>query len=319
MCAAPAGPGLTRPHPRGHPSLPRQPVKAPLLCLSFLLLAAPGRGADPYAQQVDAARTRRAAALTRPDGWLTLVGLHFLDPGPNTLGSAPGNRVVLAAGPARLGTADLSDAGVVTFTPFPGAGAQVDGQPAAAAQLRPEGEGVRPTVVSAGTLSVYAIRRGSRLALRVKDSAAERRTRFLGLDYFPTDPSWRIVAQWVPFSPPRRVEVTNVLGNVSMEEAPGKAVFERDGRTYELLPLAEGPGEPLFFILGDATSDGATYHMRFLDADPPSHGTVVLDFNLAENPPCAFTPFATCPLPPKGNRLGLAITAGEKAYRGAHD
>jgi len=96
-------------------------------------------------------------------------------------------------------------------------------------------------------------------------------------------------------------------------------VFRRDGETYELIPVQEGPTEPLFFIMGDSTSDASTYHMRFLDADAPKDGKVVLDFNQAENPPCAFTSFATCPLPPKGNRLPLAITAGEKRYRGSPD
>ncbi len=294
-------------------------MRATLLALCLLLLPAAARGADAYGQQVADSRARRVAELTKPEGWLTLIGLHFLDPGSNTVGSAPGNRIVLSAGPAQFGTVEVSTAGVATFTPSPGADARIDGLPATRTVLHPADEAARPTLVSSGTVSFFPIRRGGRLALRVRDSASGRRTHFLGLDYYPTDPSWRIEAKWVPFDPAHVVAITNVLGNVSQERAPGKAVFQRDGRTYELIPVLEGPGDPLFFIIGDATSGATTYRMRFLEADPPRDGRVVLDFNLAENPPCAFTPFATCPLPPKGNRLALAITAGERNYQGSHD
>jgi uncharacterized protein len=164
------------------------------------------------------------------------------------------------------------------------------------------------------------IDRGGKKALRVKDSAADRRTHFLGLDYFPVDESWRIVARWVPFEKPRLLPITNLLGQTAPEPVPGKAVFERDGKTYELLPIDEGPGEPLFFVIADATSGKETYGGgRFLYADEPKDGQIVLDFNRAQNPPCAFTPFATCPLPPKENRLPFAVTAGEKHYRGGHE
>jgi uncharacterized protein len=293
--------------------------KALLLAAGFLAAAFANAADDAYTQQVQAARAERVAELTKPDGWLTLVGLHFLEAGENTIGSAAGCQIVLAAGPAHFGTVVLSPAGAATFTPAPGADVRIDGQPAHVTELHPDGQGTRHTLVTSGTVSFFLLERGGRLALRVKDSEAARRTHFLGLDYFPADPSWRVEAQWVPFDPPREIPITNVLGNVSREKATGKAVFQRDGRTYELTPVVEGPGEPLFFIFADLTSDASTYHMRFLDAQQPSNGKVVLDFNLAENPPCGFTPFATCPLPPKENHLTLAVTAGEKVYRGAHD
>ncbi len=287
-----------------------------LIALSASAIGAPE--AD-YAAQVEAARAKRVARLTAADGWLTLVGLHFLQPGANTVGRAADNQIVLASGPAHFGTAMLASDGKVTFTPAVDSGAMINGQPAGATELKMGGEG-KPTLVTSGTVSFFLIERGGRMALRVKDSAAERRTKFLGLDYFPLDPSWRIEARWVPFDPPREVPITNMIGNVSTEKVPGKAVFEREGRTFELLPIIEGPNEPLFFVISDATSGKETYlAARFLDADPPVDGKVVLDFNKAVNPPCAFTPFATCPLPPKENQLSIAVTAGEKKYRGEHD
>ena len=277
-------------------------------------------GDDAYAQEIAAARAARVARLTTPDGWLTLIGLHFLSPGESTVGHAKDNAIVLAAGPAHVGTATLAADGRVTFALAPGADAQIGGQAVRAGELR-LGEGAaKPTLVTAGTVSFFVIDRGGRKALRVKDSAAERRTHFLGLDYFPIDASWRIEARWVAFEKSRLIPVTNILGQTAPEPSPGNAVFEHDGKTYELLPIDEGPGEPLFFVISDATSGQETYGAsRFLYADWPKDVKIVLDFNRAQNPPCAFTPFATCPLPPKENRLPFAVTAGEKKYRGEHE
>jgi hypothetical protein len=170
-----------------------------------------------------------------------------------------------------------------------------------------------------GTLSIHVIDRGGKKALRVKDSEAERRTRFAGIEHFPVDPAWRIEAEWVPFDRPRAVPIKNILGQESDALVLGEAVFGRDGHTLRLLPIQEAPDGPLFFIISDLTSGAETYGAaRFLYADPPRDGKVTLDFNRAINPPCAFTPFATCPLPPKENRLPIAVTAGEKDYRGEH-
>lgn len=291
-----------------------------LLLLSVLLSIGNGLQATSvdYDRGLQTARAQRVEQLTKPDGWLTLIGLHYLQPGRNTVGTASDNSLALAAGPAHLGTVELSSEGRITFTAATGVEVRIDGQLSAAAELSLGNSDRKPTLVSVDTVSFFVIERGGRKALRVRDSAAERRTHFLGLDYFATDPSWRIEARWVPFATPRNVPITNIAGHTTMHQIPGKAVFQRDGATYELLPLVEGPDDPLFFIFADATSGDQTYQMRFLDAEPPKDGVLVLDFNLAENPPCAFTPFATCPLPPKKNRLTLAIIAGEKNYRGAH-
>lgn len=285
----------------------------------FSAAAAVG-AAEGYAKEIAAWRAERVATLTKPDGWLTLIGLHFLQPGANMVGSAKENDVVLTSGLARIGTVSVAEDKAVTVTFAPDVNAQVNGRPLRSAALTVGHGTTKPTLVTLGTLTFFPIERGGKIALRVKDSAAERRAHFLGLDYFPVDPAWRMEARWVPFAQARQIPITNVLGQVSPESAPGKAVFEHGGKTYELLPIDEGPGEPLFFVISDATSGKETYGAaRFIYAEAPKDGKIILDFNRAENPPCAFTPFATCPLPPKENRLPFAVTAGEKNYRGGHD
>jgi hypothetical protein len=288
-----------------------------LTLLLFACLAVRAGGAEVASTGLEAARTERVQRLTAADGWLTLIGLHWLSPGENTVGAAPDNALRLAAGPAHLGRVTLGSDGRVTLQLADEVAATIDGQAVRTGELR-YGT-AKPTLVVAGTVSFFVIQRGDKIGLRVKDSAAVRRREFAGLDYFPTDPSWRIEAQWVAFPEPRQVPITNMLGQTAPAPVPGKAVFTREGRTYELLPIDEGPGEPLFFVLSDATSGEETYAAaRFLYADRPRDGRIVLDFNRAENPPCAFTPFATCPLPPPENRLPVRVAAGEKNYRGAH-
>lgn len=288
-----------------------------VVVVSLPLAVGAADGAD-YGQTIEAARAKRVQRLTTPDGWLTLIGLHFLSPGQSTVGHAKGNAVVLAAGPAELGAVTLAETGNVSLAVAPGVEARVNGAPVRAVEL---GDGVhgKPVVVAVGTLSFHVIDRGGHKALRVKDSESARRKHFAGIDYFPTDPAWRIEAAWVAFEQPREVPISNILGQVENVRVPGKAVFTWDGHTIELLPMQDGPEDDLFFVISDLTSGEQTYGAaRFLYAAPAKDGKVVLDFNKAVNPPCAFTPFATCPLPPKENQLPIAVTAGEKNYRGEH-
>lgn len=290
-----------------------------LLAMALLAGAASAaEGSPAYTKDIETWRAQRVARLTTPDGWLTLIGLHFLNPGDNTIGSAKDNDIVFAKGPAHLGKVTLAADGGLKIALAASADARIDGKPALVGDLKWTGR--RPTIVTVGTLSFFVIDRSGKKALRVKDSEAERRTHFLGIDYFPIDPAWRIEAQWVEFDEPRTIPITNMIGLVSPAVVHGKAVFEHDGKKVELIPIDEGPGEPLFFVISDATSGQETYGAcRFLYADAPENGKVVLDFNRTENPPCAFTPFATCPLPPKENRLPFAVNAGEKNYRGGHE
>ena len=290
-------------------------------CLLATLLSS-SEVSPAYQREIETWRAERVAKLTAPDGWITLVGLHFLKDGANTLGAAKGNDIVLPKGPARLGTVRWAG-GKVVLEVEPGAEVRVDGRIARRAELKwDENPPNKPTLVTCGSLTFFAIERGGRKALRVKDSESPRRTHFLGLDYFPIDSSWRIEARWERFEKSRLMPVTNMLGQTAPEPIPGQAVFERGGQTYKLLPIDEGRDSPLFFVISDLTSGKETYPAcRFVYVEWPKEGvdTIMLDFNHAENPPCAFTPFATCPLPPKENRLPFAVPVGEKNYRGSHE
>lgn len=274
-----------------------------------------------YQQQIQHWRAGRVGRLTAPDGWLSLIGLEWLKPGDNRIGSAADNDIVLAAGPAHLGTVTLGLDGGLHLRLLPGSGATVDGKAVSDACLIDDlhaGADAAPTLVRFGTVNFHVIDRDGRKALRVKDSDAATRRDFRGIDYFPIDASWHIVADWVPFDPPHTLEIGTEIGTIDKVAVPGKAVFRRDGHSFELLPYQEEPGGELFFVIADRTSGKQTYGAaRFLYAALPRDGKVVLDFNEAYNPPCAFTPFATCPLAPPENRLDLSVTAGEKKYQDA--
>ncbi len=284
-----------------------------------LLLTAPGLAQDDYAKSIEDWRAARVARLTAPDSWLTLIGRHLLVPGANTVGTAEDNSIRLAAGPPYLATVTLGADRSVTLTPVPSALLEVDGV-RAHTPSRLDYQGEKPTRVTFGTASFYVMPRGKDLYLRVRDTGAMTLKNFVGIDYFPIDPAWRIEATWVPFDPPRQINITNMIGITEPAPVPGKAVFTREGRTVELVPIDEG-GDNLFFVLTDLTAGEETYGAsRFLYAKKPGagEGKVLLDFNRMQNPPCAFTEFATCPLPPKENRIPFRVTAGEKLYRGKH-
>jgi len=271
-----------------------------------------------YVKQIETWRAQRVERLKAPNGWLSLIGLHWLKDGANSVGSAKDNDVVLAKGPAHLGTVAVKD-GKATITLDAKAGATIDGKQAKSAELLDDSH-ENPTTVAFGTASFYLVDRSGKKGLRVKDSAAETRMHFLGIDNYPIDPSWRVEAKWEAFSPAHSLDIPTVLGTVDKMPVPGKAVFTRGGKTYELLPVLEEPdAKEVWFIFADRSSGKETYGSgRFLYADMPKDGKIVIDFNKAYNPPCAFTPYATCPLAPPENRLDLNVTAGEKKYRGGH-
>ena len=277
----------------------------------------PAASAD-YTRQIEEWRAARVERLQAPGGWTSLVGLHWLEAGTHSVGSAKGNDVVLAVGPPTLGKLTLKG-GKVRIELDPAANATVDGKPARAAALKDDSKG-EPTTVAFGTASFHVIERGGKLALRVKDSEAPTRKQFAGIDNYPIDASWRVEAKWTPSKAARTLDIPNVVGTVEKMPVPGKAEFTRGGKSYTLLPVLETPdAKQLWFIFADRTSGKQTYGAgRFLYADMPGKdGTVVIDFNKSYNPPCAFTPHATCPLAPPENRLDLAVTAGEKNYAGS--
>lgn len=271
-------------------------------------------GADGYREEIEAWRAERVEGLKAEGGWLSLAGLHWLPEGESSIGSQPMGGVVLpASAPARVGT--LTRAGDrVALELAPGVEATHDGEPFRRLELTADGAEGEPTVVELGTLSFHVIRRGERIGLRVKDSQAPSRTGFIGIESFPVDPRWRLDARFEPYDPPRQIEVDDYSGGTQESTVPGAVVFEVDGRGHRLDAI--DAGEQLFLIFADRTSGDTTYGGgRYLYAEKPgADGRVVVDFNKAYNPPCVFTPYATCPLPPRQNRLDLAVEAGEKKY-----
>ncbi|MCA1779616.1 MAG: DUF1684 domain-containing protein [Xanthomonadaceae bacterium] len=265
-------------------------------------------------------RARRLERLTDPHGWLSLVGLIPLAPGRPSIGSATDNDIVLPGGPAHWGRLEISNE-AVRFEAAEGvrrgdrSAVTIDGRAVSSAVLTVDGED-GPTKIEADAIQVHLVRPGGRLALRVRDPDAETRTGFVGLEYFPLDPDWRLEARFIAHPAGTTLQVANVMGQLIDEPNPGVAKFERDGRTFALEAVLEDGR--LFFIFADRTSGRESYGLgRFLYADlPRSDNIVTLDFNQAYNPPCAFNAFTTCPLPPQANRIPIPIRAGEQRYAG---
>jgi uncharacterized protein (DUF1684 family) len=267
-------------------------------------------------------RAQRAQKLSAPDGWLTLVGLEWLKPGKNAVGLADDNQIRLKGhAPEHLGVIEVDGSQVKLLAPaggFPKV-LLLDGQPAHEGALHSDDE--KPSLLSTENLTLVILHRGDRFALRVKDSQSPTRTAFRGLHWYPAEAKYRVTAKWIPFTPAHTEKIPTIIGTTLDMPAPGLAEFTLDGKTIQIEPVLEDPdAKELFFILRDATSHTTTYQAaRFLYAEFPDHGldqpgSVLLDFNRLQNPPCAYTPYATCPLPPYINRLAIAIPAGEERY-----
>jgi uncharacterized protein (DUF1684 family) len=270
-------------------------------------------GQVAYNDQIQAWREKRKAELLSEDGWLAVVGLYWLKQGSNSFGSDPANDIVLPSNlaPARLGRFEF-DKGTLTLLVDVANAVLVNDQPVNRAKISSD-ETKKPDIIKVGDLNIYAIKRGERFGIRIKNKNSKQRREFTGLTWYPADERYRIAAQFVGYKTPKEIPIANVLGDVSMMSSPGYAIFEIGGMKQRLEPVIEG--ERLLFIFRDTTSGKSTYPAgRFLYADPAADGKVVLDFNRAINPPCAFTEFATCPLPPKQNWLKVAINAGELNY-----
>ena len=243
--------------------------------------------------------------------WLPLAGLFWLKPGENSFGTDVKNAIVFPKGPAHAGSFALQGQ-VVTIKLAPGVNALIAGKPATTAELQPD-TADNPTVVELGNLRFHAIIRGERVGIRLKDLDSDAARQFRGAQFFPLDLSYRVTATFLPSDGKQTVEVPNVLGDVSPTPIAGTAVFKINGQELKLTDLGGDAAQGLFFVFSDPTSKTDTYPGgRFLKTGPVTNGTVVLDFNRAYNPPCAVTPYATCPLAPKENRLSVAIPAGEE-------
>ena len=264
------------------------------------ILAAGGAlfAAVSFQSEITAWRRAREAALRADGGWLTVAGLFWLHDGANRFGRDPSSDIVLPDGPPHAGVFELHNGKVMAETG------------GTAREMRPDSD----DAVKVGRVSLFVIRRSDRYGIRLKDPASEFRRNFHGLEYFPADQRYRVTARFV--AEPHRIPVLNIIGQTEQQDCPGYVVFRLDGKELRLYPVLEEPdAKSLFFIFRDLTSGKETYGAgRFLDTDLPRDGRVVLDFNKAYNPPCAFTPYATCPLPPRANRLPVRIEAGEKKY-----
>jgi uncharacterized protein (DUF1684 family) len=297
-----------------------------LVLFAFISVAAPMPAQDAtWEQELAAWRTQHAADLQKPDGWLSLTGLEWLDPGDSALGSATDNKIHLpASGPSHVGIVRI-EGPTVRLLPAPGGfppGLLIDGKPAESQDLRTGADTDKGNPrMTVGTLNFYVVKRGDRFALRIKDARSAAMLAFHGLQWYAPNPAFRVTARWIPYTPPKTLTLATLIGTSYDQPVPGAAEFTLDGKTYKLEPVVEdNPAVKLFFILRDTTSTSTTYGAcRFLyTALPPNGldrpGGLALDFNHLENPPCAYTPYATCPLPPPGNRLPIPLPVGELRY-----
>jgi uncharacterized protein (DUF1684 family) len=265
-----------------------------LVFLPALALAA----ASAYLTEIAEHRRAREAALQAENGWLSVAGLFWLQDGANRFGKDEANPIALPDGPALAGVFELRNGKVI---------ATMDGK---SREIRHDSA----DFLAVGRLKLFVIERGGRFGIRLRDPQSEYRRTYHGIEYFPTDEKYRVTARFV--AEPRKIPILNVIGQTEDSENPGYVVFRLGGQEHRLYPILEEPGaKSLFYIFRDLTAGKETYGAgRFLYSELPRNGEVVLDFNKAYNPPCAFTPFATCPLPPKQNHLAVRIEAGEKNY-----
>jgi uncharacterized protein (DUF1684 family) len=288
-----------------------------ILILSQCVLSQIQSGADQnYVKEIQAWHQKRITSLTREGGWLSLAGLYWLNDGANQFGADSSNDIIFPTGkaPDYIGILTLEN-DEITINIKSNVRVLHQGGPIQSLKLKTDAEG-ESTVLSLGSLSWFIIKRGERYAVRLRDSENPTLKNFKGLETFPIDTSWRIRARVEPYDPPKEIPIPTVLGTTTKDKCPGALVFKIRDQLYRLDPLAEDLNRPLFLIFADKTNGHETYEGgRFLVVEKPDeNGTTFIDFNKAYNPPCAFTAYATCPLPPRQNRLPIPVTAGEKKY-----
>ena len=285
------------------------------VCLATVLVSLVSLLAQSdYVTAVEKWRSDEAADLRKEDGWLTLAGLFWLKDAVNTVGGGSQFDVRLTDNftQGKFGEIDFTN-GVATLKVASRVEAQCDGKPVSTIDLVSDENG-KPTEIRVGSQMFYLIRREDRFGIRLKDNQSKARVAFIGMNWFSVDESYRVPAHLEALPEPKELMVPNVLGGHFKMKSPGLLRFALQGQEYSLQPVLQDDGS-LFIIFRDASNSNETYSAgRFLNADKPVNGNTTLDFNKAENPPCAFTPYATCPLPPDGNDLPVAIKAGEKRY-----
>lgn len=306
--------------------LPQEKVKKQrrqgvgLLGLLYGLLLSVVAYADEttYMQDLATWRSEYVQRLQADEGWLTVAGLYWLNTGENHIGADPSNDFVLRAGsaPPHLGVFEFHQ-GKTTFHAAEGVEVRQQGRVVRSATLiSGPGIGAAPAdALIVGALTLWLHQSGERFAVRVRDPQSPLRTGFTGCKWFPVDPAYRVTGRFIPYDAPKAVTMPNIMGDLERYSSPGWVQFELQGKALRLQPVSTGK-DRLFFVFRDQTSDRETYGAaRFLVTEGPRDGQVFLDFNKAVNPPCAYNPYTTCPLPPKENRLPIRIEAGELKYK----
>ncbi len=288
-----------------------------VLCFVLVALFPAALCAADYADEIMAWREKRLKRLVAEEGFLSLAGLYWLREGDNSFGAAEDNALVFPAGaPAHIGRFALS-AGIVSVQIENGVSVtHVDSTGAERAVQKldfPNLKNDDPAPLRLGSLRFYPIERDGRFGVRLKDTQSATRLHFEGIEYFAIDSAWRLEGRFDIFETPRSIEVPSIIGTVSATPWPGDIVFSVDDQEQRLAVFGE-IGDKLFFtVFADATNGQETYGGgRFLVVEHLGDGRVIIDFNKAYSPPCAFTPYATCPLPPPQNRLEVRIEAGER-------
>ncbi len=312
-------------------------MNLPAICASVIIIAAPGctrsetpaanppdrtsqvdtskaeMPSDPYLAEVTKFRQDREASLKGDAGWLTIAGLWFLTQPTTTFGSDPLNDIVFPeSAPPRAGTFEMQN-GKVTVTAAEGVIFELDGKPVTKMELKSDVPGPADRLMLGKDLQFWVHNSGDRLSIRLRDQNSPLRKEFAGLSWFPIDPQYRVDATYTPFEKPKIVNVASLVGDTDKTPIPGIVKFTLKGQEYALEPFAEPDAPQFWFVLRDLTSQKETYPAaRFLYAPAPVNGKMILDFNKTVNPPCAYNPYTTCPLPTEQNRLRTRIEAGEK-------
>lgn len=288
-------------------------IRTLILLLVTGLLASSMAAAIP--QEYKDWQQGRLERLLQPDGWLSLVGLAWLHVGDNRIGAAADNDIQLSHGPDYLGNLHLSRDQSMKFIPVSSSGIRANHEELVETiTVYADTSDAETTVFTIDSFVFYVVDRGN-MAFRIKDAQAPTRVNFKGLEYFDYDPSLRITAQFVPYEPAKIIPTVNVLGILTDEPSPGRLEFTIDGTAYSLDALDSS--DAYYMIFADRTNGRSTYgpgRFVYTDSKVREDGTVVIDFNKAYNPPCAFTAYSTCTLPPRQNRLPIFIEAGERKY-----
>lgn len=268
---------------------------------------------EQYRKEIEQWRREREDALRAPEGWLSLAGLFPLQEGTYTLGSADDNLIQLPPSvPSHLGLLNYRQ-GEATLTVTTGERVQVDGEAVTAAHMLDNADGRAPTLVRLGSVSMNLHRFGDEVALRVRDRANPAVQAFGGCEWYEVQREYRVVGRLVRAAAPTSVEVSTSVKTRAQYVGVGVVEFHLAGHALALLASATSKADELFIIFRDATSGRTTYGAgRYLYAPVETDGRVLLDFNKAYNPPCAFTAYATCTLPPAQNELPVAVEAGER-------